>query len=505
MSRNMIASLICKIIVLFSGLIVQRHILLSFGSTYNGLTSLIGQVMAYLVLLEAGLGAASIQALYEPLADGDWKRVSGIMNATSSSYFKIGLMFGGLLLGGAFLIPLAAGGEVDYFVAGLLTLVTGAGNVVTYMIGGKNTALLSADKKMYVIYEIECVSTLLSSVLRVAALNSGFGIVFVQTIHLAVILIKNVALLLYVKKRYPSLDKKAEPSFKSISKRWSVLIHSIAGLVVNHTDILILTFAASLKLVSVYNVYNLIFVNIGIVIQTTFSQAMQGEFGQLYYKDKKEFEKMYTAYETLFSVVLFSVITLTMILTRPFVAIYTRGITDVTYVDFWLPVLFAVILLMNHLRVPAILAINAKGDFKETQSGAIIEALINITVSLALFFFTDLGIYGLLLGTVCSYLYRSADVIRYVYKNIVSRSISRYLRLFILNLCGMAGFWYLFYVRFTVEVNSYFEWIIAAIIQGLAVLIAFAVINFVFNRSDMTMALKKILGKLNRKRESGTD
>ena len=69
------------------------------------------------------------------------------------------------------------------------------------------------------------------------------------------------------------------------------------------------------------------------------------------------------------------------------------------YVDFWLPVLFAAILLMNHIRVPAILVINAKGDFKETQKGAVIESVINIVVSLLLFLLTDLGMYGLLLGS----------------------------------------------------------------------------------------------------------
>ena len=133
MSRNMIASLICRAVTVFAGLIVQRHILVAFGSTYSGLTSLISQIMSYLVLLEAGLGAASIQAFYEPLNNDDWKRVSGIMNATSSSYTKIGVMFGGLLVGGSLLVPLVASGEVDFFIAGLLTLVTGAGNIFTYI------------------------------------------------------------------------------------------------------------------------------------------------------------------------------------------------------------------------------------------------------------------------------------------------------------------------------------------------------------------------------------
>lgn len=496
MSRNMCASLICKVVVLLSGLIVQRYMLIAFGSTYNGLTSLIGQVMTYLVLLEAGLGAASVQALYKPLNDADWNGVSGIMNATSRSYFKVGLMFGGLLLGGSFLIPLAVGGEVDYFLAGVLTLVTGAGNIVTYMLGAKNTALLTADRKMYVVYGIEGISTLLSAIFRVWALNLGWGIVYVQAIHFAVILLKNVVLLLYVKRKYAFLDRNISPNFNAISKRWNVLVHSIAGLIVNHTDILILTFAASLKLVSVYNVYNLIFVNLGVVIQTTFSQAPQGEFGKLLLNDKKQFERVYASYETLFSIVLFVVVTVALILTRPFVAVYTRGISDVVYVDFWLPVLFAVILLMNHIRVPAIVVINAKGDFKETQKGAIIESVINIVVSLALFLFTDLGMYGLLLGTICSYLYRSIDVIWYVYKNIIARSIRKLFRLFAINFACMVVCWYLFCIKFVVDVGSYLQWFAVAIGQGTTVLLIFAVANMLFNWSDTKAVAEKYLKKV---------
>ena len=67
-SKNMTMSIIARLISLVAGLVVQRYLLLSFGSTLNGLTTSINQAMAYLVLLEAGLGTASVQALYDPLA-----------------------------------------------------------------------------------------------------------------------------------------------------------------------------------------------------------------------------------------------------------------------------------------------------------------------------------------------------------------------------------------------------------------------------------------------------
>ncbi len=495
MFRNMGASLICRVIALISGLVVQRYILISFGSTYNGLTSLISQIMSYLVLLEAGLGSASIQAFYAPLNDGDWKRTSGIMNATSSSYLKIGLIFGGLLVGGTFLVPLAALGEVDYFVAGLLTFITGAGTVSTYIFASKNIALLNADKKMYVVYTMDAVSTFASMVLRVIALNFGCDIVSVQLINLMCMVLKNISFVIYVKKKYPFLDKRVPPDFKAISKRWSVLIHNIAGLVVNHTDVLILTVATSLKLVSVYNVYNMIYGQMANVIQMTFSQAPQGEFGRLFHKDKAEFEKLFARYEVLYSILLFVIMTITLIMTKPFIALYTAGVSDINYIDKWLPILFAAILLMNLIRCPAILTVNSAGAFKETQRGAIIEAVINLTVSIALFAFTDLGMYGLLLGTVCSYFYRTVDVIYYVYKHVLTRSVFKFLRIFAVNLGCSVILWYSFCVQFAPKVDSYLDWVVTAIVISVITALSFGIANFLLNFKETRDAIKGVVKK----------
>ena len=54
LSINMVTSVLSRIVVLITGLIVQHFILQAYGSTLNGLTSSITQVMSYLVLFEAG-------------------------------------------------------------------------------------------------------------------------------------------------------------------------------------------------------------------------------------------------------------------------------------------------------------------------------------------------------------------------------------------------------------------------------------------------------------------
>lgn len=494
----MVASLMCQAVTLIAGLVVQRYILVAYGSTYNGLTTLVTQIMSYLVLLEAGLGAASTQALYKPLGEGNWNRASEIMSATAVSYRNVGWMFSGLLVGGSLIVPLIARGEVEFAVAAFLTLLTGGSHIFTYMISGKYAAFLTADRKTYVRYVCTTVTTLLSAVLRVIALVSGCGILFVQAISLACALLNGVAVTLYVRRRYPLLDRRAKPDFGAIGKRWNVLVHQIAGLVVNHTDILILSIVDTLKQVSVYGAYNMIYSHLGTVVQSTFAQAPQGDFGQLYNKDKKAFERLYASYETMLTVLLFVVSTLALLLTLPFIRLYTAGITDVDYIDVWLPVLFVAVFLMNQIRTPALLTINAAGAFKETQWGAIVEAVINITVSLALFFLTDLGMKGLLLGTVASYLFRTVDVISFVYRRLIDRSIWRFLRLILANLVALGAIAAVFYVWRPVEASSYVAWFLWAMAMGVATVAVYGVCNLLINFRDTKEMLAGILHKFRR-------
>ena len=483
LSINMVTSVLSRVVVLITGLIVQHFILQAYGSTLNGLTSSITQVMSYLVLFEAGLGTASIQALYDPLSRNDWKKVSGIVVATGVEYKKITVAFSSVLLLVSLVLPFTLKGQVEFAVASLLTAVTGGSYIASYIVGGKYKAILSADRKMYVLYILDMLSSILSCALRVMALSAGAGIVWVQLLHLGSILFKNAGYFIYVKIRYKRIDYKEIPDLQSISKRWSVLIHSIAGIVVNHTDVIILTLFASLRTVSVYSVYNMVFGQLSTTIQSTFIQAPQAHFGILYYKDKRKFEQSFRVYETIFTVLLFWLCGVAIVMITPFVEVYTKGVTDVEYIDMWLPILFTLILLLNLLRSPSVMAVNVSGAFKETQKGAIIEAIINITVSLALFFTTSLGLYGLLIGTVCSYVYRTIDLISYAYRYIVECSVVDFVRTIVINLGLIGLLYYIACIRFPVHVNSFIIWIVAAVVVTILVAVELLIGNLILNRS----------------------
>ncbi len=107
------------------------------------------------------------------------------------------------------------------------------------------------------------------------------------------------------------------------------------------------------------------------------------------------------------------------VLILPFVGVYTINLTDVQYVRPVLGILFTLIVFMQNVRIPGLTIICAAGHYKETRYQAILEAVINITVSLGLVW--KFGMAGVLLGTVCSYGYRSFEIVFYTSRHLVKR------------------------------------------------------------------------------------
>ena len=63
-----ITGLISQVVILLLGIVIPKLLIVSYGSEVNGLLSSIKQIFVYVALLEAGIGTAALQAMYEPIA-----------------------------------------------------------------------------------------------------------------------------------------------------------------------------------------------------------------------------------------------------------------------------------------------------------------------------------------------------------------------------------------------------------------------------------------------------
>ena len=145
----------------------------------------------------------------------------------------------------------------------------------------------------------------------------------------------------------------------------------------------------------------------------------------------------------------------------------------------------------------------AAGHFKLTRNGAIVEAAIQVVISISLVYF--LGLVGVAIGALCAAIFRTVQYAVYVSRNIVERSIWTAIKKFILSLIS-AGI-IVVIASFLPEMKavSYTAWILHALpVFGIAVGVT-TLVAVIFYREEAVMLIKglsKIIHKNAKRVES---
>ncbi len=416
---NVLSGLIYKVATFGFAVVLPRIMIVNLGSEMNGFISSITSMFVYINLLEAGVGGASSYSLYSSIVAKDLDRTNGIMTATDRYYRKIGVYFLGCISVLAFIYPIIVKSNLSYITICTVVILTAAPYLFNYFIQGKYTILLSADNRGYVLTNINTIISILSNIVKIFLLIKGYNIIIVQMAFALVSSFQALLIFLYIKKKYTWLDLSVKPNYYSIRHRNSVLVHQISGVIFSNSGILLLMLFSDLKTVSVYTVYMMIFSQASTIPQFI-SVGVNASFGQIYNEDIVRFKSLFNSFEIFFMQFVYASFATAYTLTIPFIRLYTSGITDINYVDIGLPLLFAISQILINLEVPYAILIRISGHFKQTQIYAILEAVINVVVSLLLIF--NLGIYGVLLGMIVSVIYRCIVTIRYCNKYILART-----------------------------------------------------------------------------------
>lgn len=418
-AKNIIFGFLNIVVITLLGVLIPKLFLKSFGSEVNGLVSSVKQIFSYFSLLEAGIGGATVQALYAPIARNDHESVSSVLAATSRFYRRTGIIYALAVVAMAFIYPATVKTDVSRSVIIWIIIFTGGINVIRYMITAKLQLLIETDGKSHVLTNSNTIFSIASDLVRIILLYCGAGVIWVQAVYFFISILQSLVVVIYTRKHYSWLDSKAKPDYASVSQRNSVLLHQISTLIFNNTDTVVLTYFCGLKVVSVYSMYSMLFGMIANLI-STISSGISFARGQAFQTDRKRFIELQEAYETYFLAAVFALFAVAYVFVLPFLKLYTSGINDISYIDRWLPLLFVVTELLNYGRSSSNNIISYAGHFRQTQWRAIIEAVINITVSVIGVYF--LGIYGVLLGTIAALLYRANDIILYANHRIMHRS-----------------------------------------------------------------------------------
>lgn len=493
---NLIFTVASQIITLVMGLIIPRFFIVSYGSEVNGLQGSIAYIYTYIALLEAGIGTATIQALYKVINNEDKSQVNAILSATNQQYKKAALIYVILMMLFAVIYPFTVNTQIDYWTIFFVVILSGSGSLLTFTFHGKFVLLLQADGRSYLVAILNLCTYLFKNVVKIVLILLLVPFVYIYVGELIIALLMVLIYKLYQKAKYPWVNYHADPNLAAISQSRNVLVHQIANIICNSTDIILLTYIVrDLKLVSVYSMYILVFDAVKGLVQNILS-SVNFIMGQTFNADIEKYREYHKVYEIFNFTLSFSLYSIAFILITPFFELYTSGITDIAYVDKYLPLLFTLIKLLTSIREPASQLINYAGHFKQTQGRSIAEASINFVASLILVQF--LGIYGILLGTVIAMGYRMLDMYFYTSRRFLDRSTWVSIRQCIIYMCGFA---IVMMVQSFIPIaaQNYFDLLVKACIVGVIVCSFFAIYTSFFNWEIVKKIILIIKNRIKRK------
>lgn len=483
------------LITLIFGLIVPRLFIRTFGSEVNGFLTSISNLYSYLALVEAGVGTAAIQALYGPIGRDDKRGINEIMAATSAFYNRAGAIYfiGAAIIAIAY--PLTVKTEVPTATIVIVTALEGLSGVLNFWIQGKYMVLLRAEGKKYLQSIVTIAVYVAQNLMKVILLNRGYDVIAITIGSFIISLLRMLVYYWYIKKNYKWLDLKVTPNKAALSQSNAVFVQQIMWTICSNTDILVLTYVAQdLKSVSVYNVYLMVFS----MIEKLFS-SLFGSFhyllGQKYNTDREGYMPIHKVYEGLSMAGSFALYTIAFLLTTPFMKIYTAGITDIAYVDKYLPFLFTVMHLLAVSGEASSRVINFAGHFKQMQWRATLEAVINIVVSILLV--RKIGIYGVLIGTIVAHLWRTQDIIIYANKNVLNRGCWPTYKLWLANIVTFCLCWVIS-TPFNLNVSGFAGFFAKAIVCGIVVCVIYLVQLRIVEKDSVDF-LKKVVRNVIRK------
>ena len=421
---NLIIGIASQVLTIVLGVVLPRLVLTNYGSEINGLINSITQIYTYIGLLEAGIGTATVQALYKTIGKNDRQATNAVLAATNRYYHKTGILYVLAILVFSVVYPFVVETAIPTVTITFIIVFNGAGSVISFFFQRKYLLLLQAEGKNYIESALTMLINVFKNVAKIVLMACGMDVITVQAIGLVVSIVQMVIITVYIRRNYKWIDLKVKPDNAAIAQSKNVMVHQLSTLIFNNTDSIILSVFCGLKVVSVYSLYNMLFGMIGTALSVVVNSIVF-TMGQAFHTDKQKFMRLYDAFELCYMTLVFALYSVANFFILPFIK------------DKYLPLLMVVTYLLSCGRSAPGQAINIAGHFQKTQVRSIFESAINIIISLIAVRY--LGIYGVLIGTIIALLYRSNDMIIYAHRNVLHTTVGTTYKRWIVNMAVFVG------------------------------------------------------------------
>lgn len=488
---NTVASIFQQLILMAVGLVLPRVMLVYYGSEINGITSSIRQFINYFSLVEAGVGASAIFALYKPLAEQNHGAVSSIVTAARRFYFKSGYLFTALTVLLAFCFPLIRKTAVlSSPELGSLVLILGAQGFLNFFLLSKYNVILTADQRSYVVAIATAVSSFLSAIVIVLLAHLHVNVVMAYALSLLSLAAQSLILFFYVRQKYSYLDFHAEPDNSAMDQRWDALYLQILGIVQAGAPVILTMVFLGYKEVSVYAIFNMVIGGINGLL-SVFTSGLSASFGDVIArKETRTLQKTYQEFEFTYYAILTAVYACAFVLIMPFVRIYTAGITDVNYNAPLVGILIVINGFLFNLKTPQGMLVISAGLYRETRWQTTLQGAIAILggAALAPFF----GLPGVIFGSILANLYRDIDLLFFIPKHVTGLPPQNTLKQWVISLLEFVLI-LLPVTKISINAKSFLEWLFYGILWAS---FAFTVViggGILLDHNQLTASVQRIV------------
>lgn len=458
---NSISSLVYQITVILGGFILPRLILKEYGSEVNGIVNSVTQFLSVVSFLDMGVGSVVASTLYKPIAENNIIKINKVITSATRFYKKIAYVLLIYMIILMIIYPLIVKGNFSSVYIATLIFAIGLNSFVQYFFGVVDLYFLTAMQMSYIQFNIQTITyiiNLLVSVFLVLYVHSPIQIIKITTS--IIFLFRPVFIRLYINRKI-KINRREKYSEEPIKQKWNGIAQHISFIVMQNTDVIVLSIFSSLKEVSIYSVYNLVVSGVKALV-TSSTNGIESIMGEMYAKDEKKTLYNFLGFVewTIHNIVIF-IFGCTSVLIVPFICVYTASISDANYNQPLFAILITLANAAHCLRLPYNMIIQACGHYKQTQNSYFISAGINIVVSILLVNY--LGLIGVSIGTFFAMMYHTVCLARYEALHLVERPIRLFLKQFISDII-------IYCVAFTLTYNlkisdiNYFAWIKLAIL-----------------------------------------
>ena len=282
-SKNAFSAIMNKMALLVLTFISRKFFIQYIGVEYLGINGLFANVLTLLSMADLGLGTAMNVSLYRPIAEGDTRKITALLNYFKVLYRYIAI---GVSLVGVALIPFLKyivnmESKIPYLYVYYIVFVLK--NTASYLFIYKSS-LLRADQKTYVINRIEIVINFIKVIIQffsVIILKSYFAYIILDVLAIVSqnIVVSRKADLQYdfINNEDRLLDSEKKNIFSDIS---SVFLYKIAWSLLNGTDNILMSIIVGTVYVGLYSNYYTITSNLETFIALLFT-SLTASIGNL--------------------------------------------------------------------------------------------------------------------------------------------------------------------------------------------------------------------------------